>query len=178
MFADGFTERRDLEQYFWNQGTVERLMKALEYTGDCCCLTTPTLAHKMHETGREETLLDIDTRFEYLPKYRYWDILKPAPVDAGNGKPFHIIVFDPPFFYISLAQLYTAVLEVCKNDTSTKLMLGFLKREEPALLKTFAAFNLKRTNFVLEYATVKENKWTNYCLFSNVDLPGVKRQTK
>ena len=45
MFADGFTERHDLEQYFWTKSTVDRLMKALEFTGDCCCLTTPTLVN-------------------------------------------------------------------------------------------------------------------------------------
>lgn len=129
----------------------------------------------MHIEGRDEMLLDIDKRFEYLPKFRYWDILSPQPVDAGDGKPFRIVIFDPPFFYIKMEDLYKAVLEVVKNDTSTKLMVGFLKREEPALLSTFAAFNLKRTGFLLEYATVKDNKWANYCLYSNVDLPGIKR---
>lgn len=86
-----------------------------------------------------------------------------------------MIVVDPPFFYVPMAQLLAAVLLTCNGDTSTKLMLGFLKREEPLLLHTFKQFNLKRTKFVLEYAHVKPNKWRNYALYSNVDLPGIKR---
>jgi len=172
MFPEGFVERRDLEQYFWTEETVMRLMKALEYTPDCCCLATPSLAQGMHVTGREETLLDIDTRFEYLPKFRYWDIQCPSPV----GETFRVVVFDPPFFYIAMDQLFKAVTEVCNGHTSTKLLIGFLKREEPLLLKTFAPFKLRQTNFPLEYATVKPNKWRNYALYANVDLPGIRRE--
>jgi hypothetical protein len=73
-------------------------MKALEFTGDCCCLNTPTLAHQMHVEGRDEVLLDIDKRFEYMPKFRYWDLLAPEPVDAGDGRPFRVVIFDPLFF--------------------------------------------------------------------------------
>lgn len=36
-------------------------------------------------------------------------------------------------------------------------------------------FNLERTSFELEYATVKANRWDNYALYSNVDLPFIKR---
>lgn len=50
-------------------------------------------------------------------------------------------------------------MEVCKGDTSAKLMIAFLRREEASLLTTFAPFNLRPTSFVLEYATVKTNKW-------------------
>ncbi len=178
MFADGFTERHDLEQYFWTRRTVSRLLHALQFTDDCCCLVTPSLAQAMHEAGRDEMLLDIDTRFSYLPKFRYWDLRHPEPVDAGDGRPFQVVVFDPPFFYIPMSQLYDAVLEVCNGDTTTKIMVGFLQREEPLLLSTFVDFGLRRTGFQLEYATVKPNKWTNYALYSNVDLPGIKRKKK
>ncbi len=82
---------------------------------------------------------------------------------------------DPPFFYIPLEVIRDAVLAITKGSTSTKLIIGFLKREEQALLETFKEFNLKETNFELEYATVKDNKWKNYSLYSNVDLPGIKR---
>ncbi len=92
-----------------------------------------------------------------------------------NSETNRIIVFDPPFFYISMEKLFAAVRTICANDFKTKLLVGFLAREEPALLATFAPFNLRRTRFPLEYANVKPNKWRNYALYSNVDLPGVKR---
>src|SRR5690242_10355913 len=101
MFAEGFTERHDLEQYFWTQETVEKLLEALSDYEDCCCLATPSLAHAWHLQSREETLLDIDTRFAYLPKFRYYDLRNPEDVDDQ----YRIVIFDPPFFYISMEDL-------------------------------------------------------------------------
>ena len=175
MFSDGFTERRDLEQYFWTQETVHKLMDALRYQYDPCCLGTPSLAHAWHvEEKRAEWLFDIDERFDYLPKFRYYDIRAPEDVDES----FRIVICDPPFFYIPMEQIFAAVERICKGDFNTKILIGFLKREESTLLKTFAPFGLTRTNFPLEYAHVKANKWTNYALYSNIDLPGIKRIRK
>jgi len=42
---------------------------------DCCCFTTPSLAQEYHTAGHEQTLLDIDTRFEYLPKFENLTLL-------------------------------------------------------------------------------------------------------
>ncbi len=174
MFDDGFTERYDLEQYFWTKDTVNKLIEALKYMPDCCCLTTPSLGHGFYEIGREELVLDIDTRFDYLPKFRYFDILYPTKVDDN----IRIIVMDPPFFYIPMDQIYKAVLKITNGDTNCKLMIGFLIREEKTLIQTFKKFNLKKTSFPLEYATAKPNKWKNYALYSNIDLPGIKRNKK
>lgn len=171
MFEDGFVERFDLEQYFWTEETVNRLLNALQFTSDCCCLTTPSLGVGFHKIGRDEAVLDIDTRFEYLPKFRYFDLRFPHDLDDT----FRIIVMDPPFFYISLETIKQAVVSLTKGDPSVKLMIGFLKREESALLKVFEEFDLKETNFSLQYSTVRPNKWKNYSLYSNVDLPGLKR---
>lgn len=171
MFKDGFKERTDLEQYFWTRETVAKLVKSLEHIPDCCCLTTPSLGVGFYEVGRDEVVLDIDTRFDYLPKFRYFDILYPTTV----GNEFRIIVMDPPFFYIPMETIKKAVLKITNGETNVKFMIGFLMREEATLLNTFKEFNLKRTNFPLEYATVKPNKWKNYCLYSNIDLPNIKR---
>lgn len=172
MFEDGFTERYDLEQYFWSKDTVDRLIYSLAYMSDCCCLTTPSLGHGFYEVGREEVVLDIDRRFDYLPKFRYFDILLPVSIEET----FQVIIMDPPFFYIPIEKIYEAVLTITKGCTKAKLMIGFLKREEDTLLRVFKEFNLKPTDFPLEYATVKPNKWKNYVLYSNVDLPGIKRK--
>ncbi|CAB4038258.1 Hypothetical predicted protein, partial [Paramuricea clavata] len=106
-----------------------------------------------------------------LTTYQSSDILTPENQDET----FRVVICDPPFFYIPMAQIFEAVEMICKGDFSTKILIGFLKREEATLLKTFAPFRLSRTNFPLEYADVKSNKWTNYALYSNIDLPGIKR---
>ena len=180
MFSDGFVERHDLEQYIWTANTVGKLRRALSCSNgpNLCCLATPSLAHAFYveEPEQEVRLLDVDTRFSYLPGFRFWDIRHPEPL--GESETFRVVVFDPPFFYIPMAELYQAVLEVCKGDTKTKLLIGFLAREQVTLLEAFKEFGLARTKFVLEYATVKPNKWRNYALYSNVDLPGIKRIRK
>ena len=174
MFAKGFKERHDLEQYFWTEDTVCRLMNAVadEVEGTVCCMSTPSLAHAFFLQNRSEPLLDIDLRFQYLPRFRYFDLLSPKNSDEEDNR---IIVFDPPFFYIPMENLFEAVRVICKNDFRTKILIGFLVREEGLLMRTFAPFNLKKTKFTLEYASVKENKWRNYALYSNIDLPGIKR---
>lgn len=171
MFADGFTERYDLEQYFWTEDTVNRLLKSLEFMDNCCCLTTPSLGEGFFRIGREEVVLDIDTRFDYLPKFRYFDIRAPV----AQEEDFRIIILDPPFFYLSMEQIYNSVLAITKGNFDTKILIGFLKREEKTLLTTFKKFNLRETNFKLEYATTRPNKWKNYALYSNIDLPNIKR---
>ncbi len=179
--SDGFTERRDLEQYFWTENTINAIKLALQSTFDAdsrLCLCTPTVAHSFWiENGVAVSLLDLDTRFEYLPKFRYFDLRFPSATDLEpECSMWRVIVFDPPFFYIPMDVLHKAVIYICKgNVKQTKLLVGFLKREERHLLDTFKEFNLKRTNFPLEYAHVKSNKWVNYAMYSNVDLPGIKR---
>jgi hypothetical protein len=172
MYEEGFCERTDLEQYFWTANTVDRLVDSLEHISDCCCLTTPSLGHGFHVRGREEVVLDIDERFSYLPKFRFFDILSPT----SQEEDFRIIIMDPPFFYIPMEVIYDAVMVLTNgNARHTKLMIGFLRREEKHLLEVFKDFDLRPTNFKLEYATVKPNKWKNYSLYSNVDLPGIRR---
>jgi hypothetical protein len=137
------------------------------------------LAYFVQDPEQVVSLLDIDRCFSYLPGFQYWDIRHPEPLADHNCKTnFRVVVFDPPFFYIPMEELHRAVLEVCKGDTKTWLLIGFLVREERNLLNTFKEFKLMKTKFVLEYATVKPNKWRNYALYSNVDLPGIKRIQK
>ncbi|KAI5071959.1 hypothetical protein GOP47_0014210 [Adiantum capillus-veneris] len=181
MFADGFEERHDLEQYFWSERTVKQLTEALKPTawhtehGHVCCLAAPSLAHAFYaKEGRVEALLDIDTRFNYLPGFRHFDLCNPLASDQ-YAEDIRIVVFDPPFFYIPLPFLFQAVVVAVDGNLEAKLLVGFLRREEGAFLQAFAPFRLRRTRFVLEYATVKPNKWQNYALYANVDLPGIKR---
>jgi hypothetical protein len=58
----------NMNNFFWTKETVQKLMDSIEFHNlECCCLTTPSLAHAYHESGEQRTLLDIDDRFKYLP---------------------------------------------------------------------------------------------------------------
>lgn len=64
VFQGSVSENHDLEQYFWTSKIVQKILDATQYMyTDCCCFTTPSLAHVYHQSGNEQTLLDIDERF-------------------------------------------------------------------------------------------------------------------
>ena len=87
-------ENKAVEQFFWTCETVDKLMEACKYifVNETCCLTTPSIAHKIYECGRDEILLDIDKRFSYLPKFQYYDVRYPVEVN-GNHR---LLIIDPP----------------------------------------------------------------------------------
>ena len=85
---------------------------------------------------------------------------------------------DPPFFYITLEQMAHAVTVLTNGSKAKggcKLLISFMLKDEPRVKQAFKAFNLERTNLELEYATVQPNRWSNYCLWANTDLPMIKR---
>jgi hypothetical protein len=173
IFNGRIKENHKWEQFFWTKDVVERLTKSLEYEYEqkTCCLTTPSLAHGFHIQGRDETLLDIDTRFNYLPKFTYYDIMDPKDV---NGD-FRLLVIDPPFFVIPVEKLREAVDKITNSDFNTKIIIGFLLRAEKSLRTAFRPYNIVPTKFELQYASIKPSKWKNFVLYSNIDLPGIKR---
>lgn len=175
VFNGTVNENSKWEQFFWTKETVEELIKSLAYVYEekTCCLTTPSLAHRWHQLGRDEVLLDIDTRFNYLPKFRYFDIRNPTTNDINNN--FRLLVLDPPFFVIPVEEIRIAVDTLTNNDFSTKIIIAWLLRAEKSLRTAFRPYNLVPTTFELQYASIKPNKWKNFVLYSNIDLPGIKR---
>ena len=179
VFGNNLKEKKsEYEQFFWTRNTVNKLMESLKYTFDRCCLTTPSLAHAWYEVGEHEVLLDIDRRFDYLPKFKYYDVCNPTAITIEGSDKFRIIILDPPYFVVPIEQFRVAVDKITNKDYSTKILLGFLKREEKRLMSAFDDYNLKPTRFPLEYASIKPSKWGNFCLYSNIDLPLVKRIVK
>ena len=174
VLSGAVREGRDLEQYFWTRGTVLRLLEALAIVeeGRVCCLATPALANAFWASqARAERCLDIDAGLTFLPKFTRWDMRAPTPPPESG---YWVVVVDPPFFYIPMQQIFEAVVVACGGDFSTKLLFGFLARQERQLLHWFAPFGLRRTKFAMEYEHVKPNKWRNYALYSNVSLPGIR----
>ena len=173
VFGNKITEQHKWEQFFWTKQVVEKICDALEFifVEKTCCLTTPSLAHQLHQNGRDEQLLDIDVRFNYLPKFRYYDLMKPTSIKGD----FRLLVIDPPFFLIPIEKVREAVDQITGANFDTKILIAFLKRAEQRLRIAFEPYNLVPTKFPLEYASIKPNKWSNFVLYSNIDLPGIKR---
>jgi hypothetical protein len=68
---------------------------------------------------------------------------------------------------------------VCDGSSADcKLLMSFMTKDEPRVKQSFSQFKLEKTSFELEYATVKPNRWDNYGLYGNIDLPMIKRIKK
>jgi len=171
IFDNNLPEKHEYEQFFWTKETVQQLMNSCLIFDDCCCLTTPSLAHEFHVNNNDQTLLDIDERFNYLPKFKYYDVREPYELDET----FQLLILDPPFFYVPIDEFRKAVDIITDKNYNTKILLGFIKRKEKQLMQAFKPYNLKMTNFQLKYASIKPNKWNNFALYSNVDLPSIRR---
>ena len=102
-----------------------------------CLICCPSLAKAFYEQlGYTITCLDIDKRFENLPGFKYWDIQDPFYFENQ----FEIILFDPPFFYITLEQMSKAISVISGPNTNMKLMMSFMCKDEGRVRKAFKQF--------------------------------------
>ncbi|MEO0475629.1 MAG: hypothetical protein AAF085_06625 [Planctomycetota bacterium] len=155
------------EQYFFDAPTLDRLRDVVARFEDPCILCAPMLGRSLHEHGQPAAVLDIDDRFADLPGYQRWDVYRPEPVEQAFG----LILCDPPFFNVSLSELFRAIRLLAKFDLTTPIAIGYLARRERALLGTFAPFNLQASTFRLGYQTVQDQTGRNDIrLYTNFEL--------
>jgi hypothetical protein len=193
------TELREIEQYFFSENVIRNIVEALEYEENIICLGTPAVADGFYKFKNRNVLcLDVDTRFNYLPGFRYFDMLRPTEIYQNENsenlqisenfeenleiknnksqqvcKP-NVLIIDPPFFKMNLLDLYNCVEFLTKGDKSSKIIFAFVHREERALLNIFKAYHLQLTKFKLEYRHVDPTKWDNYALYSNCEFSKIK----
>jgi len=173
VFRGNINENHKYEQFFWTKNVVDNIINSIgyNYIEEICCFTTPSIAHQLHQDGRNEVLLDIDTRFNYLPKFKYYNAYDPVQLDEN----FKLLIIDPPFFAVPIEIIRDAVDTITNKNYNTKIIIAYIKRNENSLRSAFQNYKLFPTNFPLEYVTIKPNKWSNFVLYSNVDLPNIKR---
>lgn len=164
-------EIKEWEQYFFTEKVLIDIVEALEYEENILCLCTPAVADAFWRIKQKKIMcLDIDKRFEYLPGFVYFDLLKPHKI---NFKP-DVIIIDPPFFKVNLLDLYNTIDFLTDKDKSTKLIFAFVKREQKFLLYNFESYNLQLTKYKLEYRSVDATKWDNYGIYANYEFKKMK----
>ena len=110
------------------------------------------LGRVLHERGRDDVrVLDVDRRFADLPGFIEWDLYRPRHLD----EPFDLVLCDPPFFNVSLSQLFAAVRLLCRFDLTHKVMISYPVRRRRAVLGTFAPFGLAETGYSPGYLSVQ-----------------------
>ena len=134
-------EKHELEQYFWTRDTITHLADFASSYERVCCLCAPTLGAELGRRGCKVTNLDRDNRFEGTPGYRPYDLYRPERLEQSEG--FDLIICDPPFYCVTLAQMFTALRLLADFRLDTPLMIGYLKRRERAVLGTFTTWGLR-----------------------------------
>jgi len=158
-------ERHENEQYFFDAATLDRLANFVSGWERPCCLCAPLLGQHLARRGVAVRILDIDERFAGTPGFRRYDVYRPQWLDETFG----LILCDPPFFKVSLSQLFAAVRMLSHHALDQPLMISYLQRRAAAVMGTFAPFALRPTGFCPTYLTVEETERTATEFFSNID---------
>jgi len=98
-------ELHEQEQYFFDRPTLAHLSTFVARFPHPCCLCAPLLGKTLVDRGTQVTILDVDERFAALPGYRRYDLYRPEWL----GEEFGLIICDPPFYKVSLSQLFSTI---------------------------------------------------------------------
>jgi len=163
------SENKELEQYFFTEKVLDQIINTFQNEDNILCLCTPSVADAFWRLKKKEVLcIDIDNRFNYLPKFINCDITKDEINLPENFFP-NLIIVDPPFFKMKLIDLYNCIEKITKKSKKVKIILAFIIREDKALLSIFKEYNLQLTKFPLEYRGVDKTKWGNYGIYTNFE---------
>lgn len=155
-------ERHEREQYFFRPRAAAALCRALGEFENPCILCAPLVGAEMALRTRVR-VLDVDERFGHVPGFRRWDLYRPEYL----GETFGMIFCDPPFFTVSLSQLFQGIRTLARFDTSTPVAITYLSRRATALMSVFAPFNLQPTGYRPEYLTVENDGRNTIEVFAN-----------
>jgi hypothetical protein len=164
-------EKHEHEQYFWTPETVNRLADFLSEYEHPCCICAPTVGAELARRGKTVTNLDRDTRFAECAGFRAYDLYRPEYL----AQRFDILLCDPPFFGMSLAQLFHGLRILAHYDFSQPLLVAYLARRAANIEGTFTAFGLRATGVSPAYVTVQNVERNQIELFSNLSEPELAR---
>ncbi|HVU63164.1 MAG TPA: hypothetical protein VHC70_04260 [Phycisphaerales bacterium] len=159
-------ERHEREQYFFRPPAAVALCRALDGFEYPCVLCAPLVGAEMARRRRTR-ILDIDDRFASVPGFLRWDVHRPEFIDERFG----MIFCDPPFFTVSLSQLFDAIRLLARYDTTTPLAVTYLTRRAGAVESVFGPFGLRPTGYRPEYLTVDNDGRNSIEVFANFDGP-------
>ena len=162
-------KKKECEQYFFTDKILEQITTTFRYINNIVCICAPSVADAFWRFQKKEVYcIDIDDRFNYLPKFIHCDITKDEVKLHENFIP-DLIIIDPPFFGLKMIDLFNFVEKITKQNKKTKIAIGYIIREEKTLLTCFKEYNLQMTKFKMEYRTVDQTKWNNYAMYTNFE---------
>jgi len=157
-------EKHEHEQYFWTPDTVNRLADFLSEFEHPCCICAPTVGAELARRGKKVTNLDRDERFADSVGFRTYDLYRPEHLKER----FDIILCDPPFFVMSLGQLFHGLRVLAQYDFSQPMLVAYLARRAESLVGTFTPFGLRSTGISPAYISVQNIERNRIELFGNL----------
>ncbi|BCM92781.1 hypothetical protein IAD21_04663 [Abditibacteriota bacterium] len=158
-------ENHQREQYFWTDETVSHLANIAGQFENPCCLCAPLLGQELERRGTLCSTLDVDERFSALKGFQHFDVYRPM----WQTQEFGALWCDPPFWIVSLSQLFTAICLLARHDYEKPLAICYPSRRGANLMATFHRFGLEATGYFPAYKTVdtQENERSRIEFFAN-----------
>jgi hypothetical protein len=159
-------ELHENEQYFWTDETVADLAERTQKFELPCCLCTPLLGRELSRRGVRCRTLDMDERFGDVPGFEKFDLCRPK----FRAEKFGVIVCDPPFWNVSLSQLFGTIRLLSQYDWQQPMAICYPTRRSKNLCATFAKFGLQATGIFPMYQTVQARETDRIEFFANFDF--------
>lgn len=158
-------EQHAIEQYFWDEATIRAVADVAARFENPCCLCAPMVGRELEKRGVKARVLDIDERFSGVAGFGKYDVYRPVWL----GEEFGVIVCDPPFWIVSLAQLFSAIRLLSRHDYAQPLAICYPQRRGANLMGTFARFGLQPSGFSPKYLTVQDSERNQIEFFANFE---------
>jgi hypothetical protein len=156
----------DLGQFFFTRQTALSLVEKLDAYASPCCLCTPRLAWEWHLQGRSVRLLDCDTRFESMPGFRRFDLMRPTALTES----FDAIIVDPIFVPAPILRRAVDLVSSGSHRSAMALYVTFPTDREKELLDAFSPYELRRLPFEIRHNNVKSDDRNRFGLFGSRPL--------
>jgi len=160
-------EKHEHEQYFWTPETVNGLADFLAEFEHPCCICAPMVGAELARRGKRVTNLDRDTRFSEHAGFRPYDLYRPEYLPER----FDIILCDPPFFVMSLSQVFQGLRVLAQYDFTQPLLIAYVARRSESIIGTFTPFGLRATGVSPAYVSVQNIERNRIELFGNLSDP-------
>ena len=121
------------------------------------------LGRVLNERHIEHRVLDGDERFADDANFAQFDLYRPL----YRAETYGVIVCDPPFWKVSLAQLFAAVRLLSHHNFEQPLAICYPARRAKNICGTFARFGLEPTNYFPGYLTVQNLERNRIEFFAN-----------
>lgn len=137
-YLAGIEEDHAYEQFFYHENSQRRLFKIVQQFEKPLLMCNPSLAVMAEEEGHDYMLLDRDTRFKFLKKYREFSLLEPFLVPPSYK--YDAIFIDPPFANVTPKQLAKCLKMMAPNSdrASVPVYVGYNSDREEELIEAFA----------------------------------------